>query len=51
MADNTRAVPRGQPDHDMCFKVNILINHWQAVFFIDKYTSVEECMIGFKGRV
>ena len=52
VADNTRTVPRGQHDRDRCFKispvVNILINQWQAVFFIDKCTSVDECMIGFK---
>ncbi|XP_064633634.1 piggyBac transposable element-derived protein 4-like [Lineus longissimus] len=55
VADNTRAIPRGNPGHDRCFKIRpmlrILVPQWQAVFFIDKCTSIDEGMIGFKGRV
>lgn len=55
IADNTRAISRGEPGYDRCFKIramlDILIPKWQSVFHIDKCTSVDECMIGFKGRI
>ena len=55
ISDNSRAIPRGEDGYDRCFKIramlDILIPRWQSVFHMDKCTSVDECMIGFKGRI
>ena len=55
IVDNTKAIARGEPGYDRCFKIrallDILIPKWQSVFHIDKCTSVDECMIAFKGRI
>ena len=55
VASNAQAVSRGQPDCDRVFKVRQIVDklvaNWQGVFHSDKCTSVDEGMIGFKGRI
>ena len=53
--DNTNHIPRGQVGHDKLFKLRpfltMLITNFQQMFTPFKYISVDESMIGFKGRI
>lgn len=52
--DNSKMIGRGQPGFDKLFKIRPLIDHlkckFQEAFFPSRFLSVDESMIGFKGR-
>ena len=53
--DNEHQIPRDQPEHDRLFKIrpflSSIIKSFQQAFIPDQYLSVDESMIGFKGRL
>jgi len=53
--DSTKYVSKGQPGHDPLFKLrpflDPLIESFQAVYSLGREISVDESMIGFKGRL
>ena len=53
--DSTKYVPKGQPGHDPLYKlrpfVDPLITNFQAAYTLGREVSVDEAMIGFKGRL
>ena len=54
LADNSLAIPRGQPGFDKLYKVrpllNTLVSNTQAAYNLHREVSIDEAMIGFKGR-
>ena len=54
LADNSLAIPRGQPGFDKLYKIrpllNIIVTNTQAAYSLHREISVDEAMIGFKGR-
>ena len=54
IADNSLAIPRGQPGFDKLYKIrpllNILISNFQNVYSPHREVSIDEAMVGFKGR-
>ena len=52
--NNTNQIPRGQPGHDWLFKIypflSRLIPYFQKMYIPSKHISINESMIGFKGR-
>ena len=55
LADNMAYIPKGQPGHDALFKIRPffepLIANFQAAYTPNREMSVDEAMIGFKGRL
>ena len=55
VADNSVAIQRGEPCHDLAYKIRPMIRWlvaaWQAAYSIEKAVSIDECMIAFKGHV
>ena len=53
--DNTKYVPKGQPGHDPLFKIrpfmDKLIANFQCKYIPGRELSLDESMIGFKGRL
>ena len=53
--DNSRYIKRGQPGHDALYKlrpfITPLIQNFQSCFTLHRELSVDESMIGFKGRL
>lgn len=52
--DNTKAIQRGQPGYDKLFKIRPFIDHLKNTFSEgvspSRFLSIDESMIGFKGR-
>ena len=55
LADNEKYIPKGQPGHDPLFKLRPflepLIANFQASYSLHRELSVDEAMVGFKGRL
>ena len=53
--NNSNQIPRGQPGHDRLFKIrpflSALINKFQQLYVPFQNISIDESMIGFKGRI
>ena len=53
--DNSNQIPRGQPGHDRLFKIrpflSKLIANFQQMYVPSRNISIDESMIGFKGRI
>jgi len=53
--DNSRYKGKGEPGHDPLFKLRPflepLITNFQSVYTLHREVSVDETMIGFKGRL
>ena len=53
--DSTKYIPKGQPGHDPLFKLrpffDLLIANFQAAYSLGQEISMDESMIGFKGRL
>lgn len=53
--DNEKHIPRGEPGHDRLFKIRPfmtkLISNFQKVYIPFKNISIDESMVGFKGRI
>ena len=53
--DSTHYIPKGQPGYDAIFKLrpflDPLITNFQAAYSLGREVSVDEGMIGFKGRL
>lgn len=52
--DNTTAVPRNQPGYDRLHKIRPMIDclreTWRTIYHPPKEQSIDEAMVGFKGR-
>ena len=55
VADNNSYIPKGQPGHDPLFKIRSflepLIANFQECYTPHRELSVDEAMVGFKGRL
>ena len=55
LADNEQYVPKGQPGHDPIFKLRSflepLIANFQQSYTLHRELSIDEAMVGFKGRL
>ena len=55
LANNTEQVPRGQPGHDRLYKLrafaSAMICRFKACYRTHREISINESMIGFKGRL
>ena len=55
LSDNTQYIPKGQPGHDPLYKLRPLfqplIANFQESYTLNRELSVDEAMIGFKGRL
>ena len=55
LVDNNTHVPQGQVGHDKLFKLrqflNRLVGNFQKAYYPEKGISIDESMIGFKGRL
>ena len=55
LADNEQYVPKGQPGHDPIFKLRFflepLIANFQKSYTLHRELSIDEAMVGFKGRL
>lgn len=55
LADNEKYIPRGQPGYDALYKLRPflepLIANFQGCYVLHRELSVDEAMIGFKGRL
>ena len=55
LADNEQYTPKGQPGHDPIFKLRPflepLIANFQQSFTLHRELSIDEAMVGFKGRL
>ena len=53
--DSTKYVPKGQPDYDPLYKLQLLVDpllaNFKAAYILGRELSVNEEMIGFKGRL
>ncbi len=53
--DNSHYIPKGQPGHDLLHKIrpflNKILDNFQSCFQLGREVSVDESMIGFKGRL
>ena len=53
--NNDNQIPRHEPGHDRLFKIrpflSSIIDRFQRAYVPDKNLSLDECMIGFKGRL
>ena len=53
--DNSKYVKKGQPGHDPLFKVgsflDLLIKNFQQAYHLSRKLSIDESMIGLKGRL
>lgn len=53
--DNAQYIPKGQPGHDPLYKIrpfmDALIQHFQKMYVPGRELSLDESMIGFKGRL
>lgn len=53
--DNSGYVPKGEPGHDPLYKLRPflvpLVEKFQAHYTLNREVSVDESMIGFKGRL
>ena len=55
LSDNSQYTPKGQPGHDPLFKLRSflesLIANFQQAYTPYRELSVDEAMVGFKGRL
>ena len=55
LSDSTKYIPKGQPGHDPLFKLrpflDPLIRNFQSSYSLGREISVDESMVGFKGRL
>ena len=55
LADNKKYIPKGQPGHDPLFKIQSLleplITNFQQSYTLHHEVSVDEAVVGFKGRL
>ena len=53
--DNSCYIPKGQPGHDPLYKLRPLLDpliaNFQASYTLHRELSVDEAMVGFKGRL
>ena len=53
--NNAHNIPKGQPGHDPLYKLrpllDPLIGNFQAAYTLNRELSVDEAMVGFKGRL
>ncbi len=53
-ANNAVAIARGLPGYDRLFKIrnvcNMFVKNWQRNYYPKREVSIDECIIGFKGR-
>ena len=55
LSDNNLYIPKGQPGHDPLYKLRPLlrplITNFQAAYTLNRELSIDEAMVGFKGRL
>ena len=53
--DSTEYIPKGQPGYDALYKLrpfmDPLLENFQAAYSLGQEISIDESMIGFKGRL
>jgi hypothetical protein len=53
--DNSSYIPKGQPGHDPLYKLRPLLDpliaNFQASYTLHRELSIDEAMVGFKGRL
>ena len=53
--DNTKYIPKGQPGHDPLYKLRPFmdpqLDNFRAAYNLGREISIDESMIGFKGRL
>ena len=53
--DNSSYIPKGDPGHDPLYKIHLfldpLLKNFQAAYVLGREVSLDEAMIGFKGRL
>ena len=55
LSDNSSYIPKGDPGHDPLYKIrpflDPLLKNFQATYVLGREESLDEAMIGFKGRL
>ncbi|CAI8029910.1 PiggyBac transposable element-derived protein 4, partial [Geodia barretti] len=55
LSDNSQYIPRGQPGHDPLYKIRPLLSpllaNFKAAYTLHRELSIDEAMVGFKGRL
>ena len=55
LSDNSQYIPKGQPGHDPLYKIRPLLTsllaNFQAAYTLHQELSIDEAMVGFKGRL
>ena len=55
LSDSSKYIPKGQPGYDPLYKirpfVNPLLKNFQSAYNLGREVSIDESMIGFKGRL